>query len=779
MKCFSIVCSIYGVANAFTFKTICDDDLIKIQTFVQHDLIDILQGNLDSRNENLTVDLPQYFGDYSLHPKNFEFSINEKQQIFKCIKHVQYTVDLDGVNENLTHFSLNNDEHKSTEVNSSKCVPVSDEIPDTKTHIFLKKLLRIADQNATRKKGGYRFDEDIKQFATYFRMLAGPLAYETLQKNLELCLPSLSSTNRYMRKQSNNIVEGCIRTNELVNYLKARDLPPFVALSEDATRITGTVQYDAKTNLLVGFVLPINQENGIPIQFAYQARSADEILKHFVSEHPVAHYVNVVMVQPLARVAPFCLLLYGSDNKNSAENVADRWEFIVEELRKVGITVVSVSSDSDPKFNSAMKRISKIGTKSNIFPKRDWFSCGSIIRLPFCVQDHIHIATKLRNLLLKTLCSPEMLPFGNYYIKIEHLHYLIKNTKDKHMLTASTLDPEDRQNYSSVERMCNERVINLLKTQVKNSMGTATYLELLRYIVDSYVDIGLSPLQRVRKIWYALFVIRIWRDYIKSHPNFSITDNFMSTYSYSCIEMNAHSLVLIMLYLKDKNMPNLFTPQLYNSQVCEETFRQIRSFTTVYSTVANCSIKEIIGRLDKIQLQNDISLNSNFLFPRSKSRPTTTDLEVILPTKEEICCEIEKCKLDAIKFSEQMGLVQSKNVNKSNKLTCDVSVYRGSNWVDVRDEEIKKPLPKFGNIDLRDYSKQIAGKTIDETSSYVKLSCLKKTMYVKKTSLCWFLRRDTYKLSSDRIVRVKSRFTEIKKNTSRRRKKINKRDRKN
>lgn len=153
------------------------------------------------------------------------------------------------------------------------------------------------------------------------------------------------------------------------------------------------------------------------------------------------------MAQPLGRVSPFCLLLFASDSKYAAENVADRWNFIVEELKKENITVLSISSDSDPKYNSAMKRNSTLGLKLNIFRDKRWFSCGKIVKPPFYVQDPIHIATKLRNLSLKTLLLPLSLPFGTgNYIQIDHLKYLIKNfTKDQHLLTDSVLNSEDRK----------------------------------------------------------------------------------------------------------------------------------------------------------------------------------------------------------------------------------------------------------------------------------------------------------------------------------------------
>lgn len=60
--------SIYGVANALTFKAITDDVLEEIQQFVQHDLIFLWQS--DSK----TCDQDRYFGQFSSAPEKFVFS---------------------------------------------------------------------------------------------------------------------------------------------------------------------------------------------------------------------------------------------------------------------------------------------------------------------------------------------------------------------------------------------------------------------------------------------------------------------------------------------------------------------------------------------------------------------------------------------------------------------------------------------------------------------------------------------------------------------------------
>lgn len=232
-----------------------------------------------------------------------------------------------------------------------------------------------------------------------------------------------------------------------------------MCISEDATRITNRVQYDSKSNQLVGFVLPLN-ENGMPITFKFPARNSDEFFFHFSQDYPVSSYINVIIAQPINKNVPsFCLMMFGSDNRYTSMHVKDRWKYIEQSLAKVNIKVLTFSSDSDAKFNAAMRQLSQLGHATEI----DWFSCENCDG-PFSFQDLIHIETKMRNFLLRTGYDNRQIPFGSEFISIKHLYDLLESfSKDKHQLTYSTLNPTDRQNYRSVLRIIDPRVTDLLK----------------------------------------------------------------------------------------------------------------------------------------------------------------------------------------------------------------------------------------------------------------------------------------------------------------------------
>lgn len=713
-------------------------------------------------------DKVHFFGIYDEEHTGFRFSDFDRILIAKL---VQYVKNISEIDKNLHFFSqrddfLFSDEwfFKTTKNQSVKQQSHTTNDHLTLTHRVLHKLLATADKNASTSKGGYRFDEEVKSYASYLRMLAGPLAYETLQKNLPLALPSLSSTNRFVGRTHHNIIEGQLRCDELLIYLKNRNLPLAVSLSEDATRVINRVQYDSSTNQLIGFVLPTDQ-NGLPIPFSYKARSTNEIVEHYSRQIPISGHINTVMAKPFGGAPSFCLLIYGSDGKYTAIDVSNRWKFITAELKKLGIIVLTISSDSDPRYNSSMRLNSNLGIVTTSILRKKWFACGNNIDWPFYVQDTVHLLTKLRNFFLKSNGKYlKRLPFGNEkFITVNHLEYL-KNTvgKDKHGLTNTTLNPIDRQNFASAEKMCDSRVIRLLHERVENSEATAKFLEIMRNVIEAFMDESLSPQERIRKIWYSVFLVRLWRQFIEKSKTLTLKDNFLTANCYSCLELNAHSLIFIIVFLRKSNSKQFFMLKNFSSQPCEEFYRQIRSFTTVYSTMANCTTKEAIGRVKKIQLQSDISTsNTEFLFPRNLcSNDSSKENSFEMPTESEIIDIVENCKTSAINDAIGFGLLKKPLSN----IPCEIVPYvPKTSGIEKKfasmaiSEEIEKKI-SLNDVLLKNFANKFATKEVSDKSSYVEIHGGNKRLVVKKTSLCWLLNRESVKLSSDRLERVKNSY---------------------
>lgn len=749
-----------GFGNPLSFKSITDDDINFVEDSIKQKAQSIFKNIVETKSVIEYDTLVNIFGEnYAAKPNEFTFLRGERKLINELVQHVEKEVNRGGINCGIVRFRKTSKEPED-DMKCANCQTNEKQtLSNTQAHYFLKKLINAADRNSTRDKGGYRYDDDIKLFAAILRMVTGPLAYEILQKNLECALPSLSSTNRYIRQSNCRIDEAILRIQELKIYLLDRNLPLVVALSEDATRICGRVQYDSLTNQLMGFVLPINQQNGMPIPFSFPARNAEQIIHHFSNDNNISPFLNVVMAQPIAPNTPaFCLLVFSSDCSYTSKDVMNRWLYIATECANSNIQVLTISSDSDPKYNGAMRRLSQLGSRSPEFPK--WFSCANMCA-PFYMQDLIHIATKMRNFLLRMFWKKRCIPFGVNFVKMEHLFVLIDNvSKDHHELTASILTPTDRQNYSSVLRMCNSKVINLLRSHVKDSEATIIFLQILRDIIDSHIDKNLNPLQRIRKLWYSLFLIRIWRQFIVSSKNYTLKNHFLTNNCYSCIELNAHNLVWIIIYLKNINKPELFLPLLFSSQPCENLFRLLRSFTTTYSTVANCTAKEAISRISKIQFQNEImyATSPHFIYPRLKENSSAEKTpQCYLPSRDQIINGINFCLNASIATAKRVGLIKSNSKNKMYlcKINPNLIMKKSVKKCCMKQKSIRSLRSvDLKNIQLKDFSHK--AKTIDGSSPYTEILCSNnKRVIVKKTSLCWLLNPGNKKLSSDRLQRVR------------------------
>lgn len=710
-------------------------------------------------------ELAHVFSSYWNNVSDFSFTPNDKSLIYHMVNQTSKQTELVlGAEQEKKIDRAWNDSADRWFRSGTKAVPF--EAP-TRACNMLDAMLKTAKDNSQRMPQGYRYSYEYKRFYAQNRMLAGPMATKLLQGNLVGCVPSLSGINQYIRRSDHLIVEGQLRTDELLVYLQERNQPMHVVLSEDATRIENRVQYDSTTNQLVGFVLPTDKCTGMPISFIYKARYAEGMIQHFVNDTPTAQYVNTVMAQPLGGASPFCLLVFGSDNRYTAEIVAKRWKHITSILHDMGINVLCISSDSDPRYNAAMRINSELGSISEQFSMNGIFKCG-ISSAPYYVQDFIHLATKLRNLLMRTINAPEKLPFGKFFIKMDHLSELLKRfDKSDHEL--SEANPSDKQCFENVAKICSAKVTTMLKKEIPGSEGTVMFLRIIAYSINVFMDPTLSPCDRLERMWYDLFVIRIWRRFISTQHGFSLKDNFLTSNTYYCMELNAHSMVSILLYLKENDLTHLFSSNLFCSQPCESFYRQLRSQTSTYSTVTNFTAKEILGRIGRVQLQNEISNDKDggFIYPKAIRSMESSSVKYDpndFPNRYQIEGIILKCQQRAIKDTAKFDLWKE---NDPSRCFSHVPVYSPNDAEDEHDlleteeaitdatsSDLDEVVKKLFSSNLTNYSHKFIHKSITESSPYVEVRVGKNIRVFRKSFVCGYFFRNTYKSSNDRTYRV-------------------------
>ena len=505
----------------------------------------------------------------------------------------------------------------------------SELVPENSFGTILKQLFLSAEKNRECCPTHRRHPSILKKFATIVYILAGPMAYELIQQNMPQALPSIRTVQSAIHSEYKTISEGCFRFDELREHLNQYDAPLFVSIAEDATRIVGRVEYDSETNRCVGFVLPLD-ENGLPKGDSFLATSFSGIESMFLN-NAVAKYAYVYMTQSLCtEVPPFCLACIGTNNKFDSMAIMQRWQYIVRECEKRGIAVLSFGGDGDSRIMKCMKVFSSFHispsdpllrhipamTMFNIsFPSSKWadwfFATGNAI---CCVQDVVHVAVKLKSRLLK----PQIvLPMGNFFASGNHLHTLRQSLqKDKHGLRLKDINHKDKQNFQAVINITNA---GHLLSHVPQADGTKQYIEIIKCVIDGYLDKALEPLERIEKCWYASFMLRYWRKWIMLNNSYTLRNNFVTSNAFSGVELNAHAMVNFMRTIRDHaHDDNCFVPWLLGSQTCEETFRAARSMSSVFSTVINFGMLGLLRRLHRLHIQLVIQaeMKEEIVFPR-------------------------------------------------------------------------------------------------------------------------------------------------------------------
>lgn len=667
---------------------------------------------------------------------------------------------------------------------------------------LLQALIKTHQNNYGRQKQGFRYkDELIRNFSMYSKDLGGKQVFDFWSTNLPL--PSPSAVAHYSKNSSQPVIEGEFRWKELSEYLDNLNLEREVNICEDGTRIKGKPELDSSTNQIIGFVPPLD-ENGLPKLNSFDATFPENIERMFCEEIS-SNYAYVIMAQPLANVSPFCLSIFGTNNKFTSVNVEKRWEWMVKEAKKYGITIKGFSSDADSRLLSAMRQWT-FTNAPNVLPEFQNFFFASMdlgfsehndpaSLKPLCFQDTIHTVAKLKSQLMKKRTDDNFMPMGEYVVSGNFLHCLVsEKNKFHHGLTESDLE-FDKMNFRAVQKISDDRVLDMLDS-IPGANGTKAYLTVMRGVMDSFLDKNLDSYERVYLMWRSVFFLRFWHLWLRQN-NYKTSKNFITSYTYHCVEVSAHSLVNVIRRLRIQGKPQLFLPWLLSSQPCECFFRDARSCTCSFSTIVNMSMKEFLQRTRKLERLGSVShkMTDDLLLPRHHKKMeesivrTETLQEQGLCSDEELLQAILRARLDAFSMAEDVGMkwdevpdVLAKDLNLipiSKKLQQCQPANEDSECDDSFDVESEENL----NIDIEETEntpieeqqeeEEVPADVADDLarleelnqdrnedaeiprSNLVRYEVDGKCKLMKRSTVVWMLTRKKFRLSSDRTVRVR------------------------
>ncbi|CAF3838884.1 unnamed protein product [Rotaria sp. Silwood1] len=590
---------------------------------------------------------------------------------------------------------------------------------DTTNEIFLHHFLDNILSNIPMAKSRHRYQEEVLDFAICLFILSGRNAYEFLRRNIPGALPTITTVQTKLAKQGFRAIEGEFRYTDMIKYMSTVN-SKFAFCAEDCTTVQRKIIYDTRSNSFVGFSPPLD-EYGMPRMKHFQTNSIED-LKRWFQQEDISNLVNLYMIQPIninnQKISPYALAAYGTNVKYTSFDVIRRWFTIFDRTASQGVRLIGYSTDADSRYVLAMRLVSGFfssllnspTTKHPLLltvgiPKSwSWFFLPAQ-QLFLCMQDAVHICTKLRNRLLSTKA---VLMMGDGLISIDYLFQLIQSrSKFYHNLVKSDICPTDKQNFKSCQKLC--AAIECLQ-EINGSYATVVYLTIIRCIIIAFIDSSTTTAARIYHAWLAVYTCRLWRIWLNLVPqeNFNKRLSQMATLSdvdknefkqkttkrsffitsttFFCIELNAHHLTYLTLLVAENQLPSeTLNVSLFSSQTCENFFRLSRSISGTFSTNVNFSVQQFLNRQEKISMLNSIKTQSStsssstkFVFPNHHKTQQNHEHSSIPPekmTKQQVEEQVERAFKDAVSLLLPLGIkdvLQKANIVNMNQVSRHV-----------------------------------------------------------------------------------------------------------
>jgi hypothetical protein len=184
-------------------------------------------------------------------------------------------------------------------------------------------------------------------------------------------------------------------------------------------------------------------------------------------------------------------------------------------------------------------------------------------------------------------------------------------------------------------------------------------------VKSSFLEKNISPLQRINKIWTVVFCLRYWRLWLTCDRVYTLGKNFISSNAYLSIEINAHSLLLLIRKCRAEKNPELLLPWLLGSQQCEKNFRQLRSLCPVGLNQPNVTEYQFLDRARKIDVNlvlQQQGAKDGVIYRRDIEKSNRMGgssyalQKIVLPSDEDISNELKICMQIAKKKMNDLGI---------------------------------------------------------------------------------------------------------------------------
>lgn len=518
-----------------------------------------------------------------------------------------------------------------------------------------KNLLSL---HRTDKANGFRYSQSTKDLFEMMWHCGGSLVHEFARVNL--LGPSLNTSKKAYRalgiRYDGTLSRETIAsvTNIVVGLMEAKGIvgPVPVEISEDETAIIAHPTYNRRWDTIDGFCGGKGENHVCTFDCRPSASSFEAIMDAFGNLH-IASNLRVLILNVLHPALPrFPIAVLPTCMRFRSIEVQSQWEFIRMHRRELAThlgPIVAHASDGDNRRRSLMLQYCKRGSYGLDSPS--FIFCGDkdgddVLLMD---QDSIHVAKKLRNILLQ---PTRVMMWGQSVASRNLIGEMMMYFpgKDEHGLVEDDISPTDVQNFPAVQRLSLPKVRHCLERMERKDVprgrvmrdnpelgsgeeevdgaggpgksydcrGIIAHL----YIMWCYLEVffGKSSLrERVKLASFVAHMVYIGYAYIlmRGHGH-TVKENWMTRETMLDLLISVHFAVNLIRLFRDK-FPHLGVPlSRVGTDCCEDFFSQLGQQTR---NKHNATVGEALERSAQILRKEHLKTDDHGLkFAPSRRR---------------------------------------------------------------------------------------------------------------------------------------------------------------
>ncbi|KAJ7709362.1 hypothetical protein B0H16DRAFT_1821435 [Mycena metata] len=287
-----------------------------------------------------------------------------------------------------------------------------------------------------------------------------------------------------------------------------------------------------------------------------------------------------VLSIPLPKIPPIMVAAVARGSSVKAVDLAAMHTQLLNLLNDYGIHPISLSSDGAEVERAASRIIAESTTSHLLYTiLNSTPGCAVLLKIPLSfghfplivTQDSKHALKTARN---QIFTGARYIVLGFFVVVYAMLRQIAMDIAGP--LFTRDVEKVDKQDDRAAARMFSARTLEFQLKNYPGQTGLSVYLFVMGELIDAWQNRNITHQDRAKMVLGARFFLMAWRTHIVSHPDYSVSTQFISRESYDIFLIICDGLLGLIIAYRKYFPTYPLLPWLHSTEACEHLFGMVR-----------------------------------------------------------------------------------------------------------------------------------------------------------------------------------------------------------